>query len=790
MASLNDFIDSDDEYNEQEVSNLEKGEKVDRDKLLKAVGISKIDKAKQEEKITQKALKKQLKKQQEDEMIQKFGKKSVKKLSQPSDFYRESNVGIPQASLEGAGEGEEDDDNTVSFRDLATTLLSTSATLKKKLKENDATGRLLSKPEDPVALARKNRIAGYQATNKKLTETWSGTINSNLAAEHLHFPLNKESAVTSTESFAAKTPKRQQSELEADIQKVLLESGASKDAVARYEAQLRAEAEAGRREKRRSAKEGEEEERRMGLQMYYQQLKARRRAKIKSKSFRKLERQRKAELKEMEIAEMIENDPEAALDIEMKADRDRILERATLRHKSDSKWAKKAKVKGLSKVPEIKKVLAEKARIGNELTRKMSSVSNGLTSDRGNDTYDLDGDDEEAMMNNEDVNVFANSDDDDENNARERDDYETGAAMDAEREEREMDDEERVEEILQESAGQKVSAPMFAGKSVVLSSTAGGRKVNVSGNVTIANTNLFKEVGFADIKDDIDLDGNGASVTTSELPSTSAAAAAAGKPSENDEDKEANPWLHVPAGSAASIHKKSKQNKKDKEVESGADGDSSEEGGNKLAANGESDSDDEDENDRKGLDLIAASEDQKRLVREAFADDESDVELELQREKDAEIEELAGVKDSKADVLPGWGSWAGEGVVESQRAKERRLRREKEEDERRKAILEKVRVIRKDRDLKHVVINEKVDKKAAIYKAKMAPIGTTQEHYERMLSVPVGKEWQTSIAHRRMIVPKITVEKGKVIKPLAAPKKLNDIVHKKNTNSSKKFSKH
>lgn len=785
MASLNDFIDSDDEY-EQEVANLEKGEKVSRGKLLKAVGINKVDKAKQEEMIAKETLKKQLKKQYEDERIQKFGKKSVKKLSQPSDFYHESSVGIPQASIEDA-EGEDDDDNTVSFRDLANTLLNTSTSLKKKLKANDVNGRLLSKPEDPVVLARKNRIAGYQSTNKKLTRTWASTINSNLAAEHLHFPLNQESSVTSTESFATKTPKRQQSELEADIQKVLLESGASKDAVARYEAQLRAEAEAGRKERKRNPKEGEEEERRMGLQLYYQQLKARRRAKIKSKSFRKLERQRKAELKEMEIAEMIENDPEAALDLEMKADRDRILERATLRHKSDSKWAKKAKVKGLSKVPEIKKVLAEKARIGNELTRKMNSVSNGLTSDRGSETYDLDGDEDEALMNNEDVNVFASSDDEESENERDRDDYETGAAMDAEREERELNDEERVEKILKESAGEKVSAPMFAGKSVVLSSTASGRKVNVSGNVTIANTNLFKEVGFADIKDDIDM-GTTTSVTTSELPSsstTSSSSVAAAK----DDEKEANPWLNVPAGAPTSIHKKKSQGKK--ESEGGMDDeDEGGESGNRLAHNGANDSEDDDENDRKGLDLIAASEDQKRLVREAFADDESDVELELQREKDAEIEELAGVGESKSEVLPGWGSWAGEGIVESKRAKERRLRREKEEEERKKAILEKVRIVRKDNDLKHVVINEKIDKKASIYKAKMAPIGTTQEHYERMLAVPVGKEWQTSIAHRKMIVPKITVEKGKVIKPLMAPKKVNsDVARKKNTNASKKFSK-
>lgn len=798
MASLGDFLDSGDEYDEEPQYQQEEEEReeetdvnigdsseVSRKNLLKAVGITKVSKKQQAYEISKQLEQKRLKKQQDDEKVQRFGKKSLKDLSQPSDFYRESNVGIPQAFVDDLN-GNDDDSNTVSFRDLATTLIGSNTTLKKKLKEsiNKGNGRLLEKPEDPVALARKNRIEGYKTTNKKMTTTWSSTIKANLTAEHLHFPLNKESVVTSTETFAGKPDKKQQqSELESDIQKVLIGSGASKDAVARYEAQLRAEAEEARRNRRKGSEE--EEERRMGLQMYYQQLKARRRAKIKSKSFRKIERQRKAELKEMEMAEMLENDPEAALDLEVKADRDRILERATLRHKADSKWAKKAKVKGLSKVPEIKRVLAEKARIGNELTRKMSSVSSGLTSENGNpDTYDLDSDNDVAMGGNngneEDINVFA--EDNENNNDAEMDDYETGALIDAEREEREMDDEERVQEVLRESAakGAKVSAPVFAGKSVVLSSTAGGRKVNVSGNVTIANTNLFKEVGFADIQDDIDSDiaknaQTVATVTTADLASNVADVAASTKSKKGAEkEKEANPWLHVPAGSGTlAASKKAAKSKKE-------EGEDDDENVNKIV-DGDDDDDDDDVNDRRGLDLISASEDQRRLVREAFAADESDTELELEREKEEEIEELAGVGKRDTDVLPGWGSWTGEGVVESQRAKERRLRREREEEERRKAVMEKVRIIRKDADLKHVIINEKVDKKAAIYKARAVPMGTTQDHYERMLAIPVGREWQTSIAHRKMIVPKITVEKGKVLKPLLTPKKVSTAGRKKNS---------
>ena len=827
MASLNDFLDSEDEGMEvnEKINNganekIEGEKEITRDQLLRAAGFKKVDKQKLAKKRSEKLRQQKLKTQREDEKLKAHGKKALKKLNQPSDFYTESYVGVPMRSSSAStstsnnkdNDNDDDDDGTVSFRDLAATLINAggaaavtssvtsseeskavSVALKKKLREaSGASGKLLSRPEDAVTLARKNRIAGYDATNKALTQTWEGTVKANLVAEHLHFPLNKEESVTSTAALIKKSLPKAQTELEASIHKVLIESGANKDAVARYEAQLRAEAAAANSNSSSSSGTdkgvSEEDERRMGLKMYYQQLKARRRAKIKSKSFRKIERQRKAELKELALSEMVENDPEAARELELRADRDRILERATLRHKADSKWAKKAKVKGLAKVPEIKQILAEKARIGNELTRKMNAAGSGLVSHK-KESYDLDSEDE--------TSVFAQ----DSNGYDEaevemgvggpRDDYENGAAVDAAREEREMDDEERVEEVLRNSAGKAVAAPKFSGSSALLSSTAGGRRVNVSGNVTISNTNLFKEVGFGNDNDDNEIDGtdnnnnnnnnkesefenNSDVVPIAKTKKDSTAAATTTSSSSSS-----NPWLSVPAGSSFSSSSSSSSSTKKKptnaknEKEAEKENEEDEDAG--MVGDGGGDNDDdnessEDENDRKGLDLVTASEEQRRLVREAFAGDESDMELELQREKNAEVEEAAGVAKKDTNALPGWGSWAGEGVVESQRAKERRLKREKEEDERRKAVLEKVRVIRKDADLKHVVLNEKVDRQAAVFKARAAPKGTTPEHYERMLSVPVGKEWQTTTAHRKMIVPKITVDKGKVIKPLLTPK--------------------
>jgi U3 small nucleolar RNA-associated protein 14 len=158
-------------------------------------------------------------------------------------------------------------------------------------------------------------------------------------------------------------------------------------------------------------------------------------------------------------------------------------------------------------------------------------------------------------------------------------------------------------------------------------------------------------------------------------------------------------------------------------------------------------------------------------VQEAFAADDSDVERELEREKDEQVEDQADVrgKDPKAR-LPGWGTWVGEGVVESDRARARREAREKLAEMERAGKIAAVRQIRRDANLKHVIVSEKLDRQAAKYKARNPPNGVTKQHYERLLAMPVGKEWQTTATHHRLTMPAITTQTGVVIKPITARK--------------------
>ena len=78
-----------------------------------------------------------------------------------------------------------------------------------------------------------------------------------------------------------------------------------------------------------------------------QEQKLKRQNKIKSKKYRKLVRKQKEKDMQKEIEELQRTDPEAAYEKLMEAKKTRVLERATLRHRNNSKYlqllAKKAK---------------------------------------------------------------------------------------------------------------------------------------------------------------------------------------------------------------------------------------------------------------------------------------------------------------------------------------------------------------------------------------------------------------------------------------------------------------
>ena len=116
--------------------------------------------------------------------------------------------------------------------------------------------------------------------------------------------------------------------------------------------------------------------------------------------------------------------------------------------------------------------------------------------------------------------------------------------------------------------------------------------------------------------------------------------------------------------------------------------------------------------------------------------------------------------DKEQDVtLPGWGDWAGSGT----------------ENRKKRRVVKKIKGIvdqdkRRDKNLKNVIINERVNKKNLKYQSSAVPFPfESREQYERSLRMPLGQEWTSRTSHQKMIKPRILTKSSTVIDPLKAP---------------------
>ena len=67
----------------------------------------------------------------------------------------------------------------------------------------------------------------------------------------------------------------------------------------------------------------------------------------------------------------------------------------------------------------------------------------------------------------------------------------------------------------------------------------------------------------------------------------------------------------------------------------------------------------------------------------------------------------------------------------------------------------------------NVIVNERLDKKAAKYKAQDLPFPyTSAAQYEAAMRTPIGAEWNTRTQHQRMTMPRVTTKMGQRIDPI------------------------
>nr|CAG4641809.1 EOG090X08JJ [Eurycercus lamellatus] len=236
------------------------------------------------------------------------------------------------------------------------------------VKQAKQRGHTLKTPlEKPQAL-RVERAAGYEKVKAEVSK-WDNIVKGNRVAEQLIFPLTKPSInLRSSRDFSSKF--KPTTPLEQQISALLK---GNKHVQADNEELTPAEQEALSSMSLKEALERRKELARSRVLQSYQEAKARRQNKIKSKKYHRLLKREKMKNHVKEFENLAEQDPEGALEKLEQLERKRIEERMTLKHKGAGKWAKLQAIRARYD-DNAREALADQLRIGKEVTRKVKKI--------------------------------------------------------------------------------------------------------------------------------------------------------------------------------------------------------------------------------------------------------------------------------------------------------------------------------------------------------------------------------------------------------------------------------
>ncbi|PIA94833.1 U3 small nucleolar RNA-associated protein 14 [Cercospora beticola] len=704
----------------------------------------------------------------------------------------------PKSSKEksGASTPGADIDMNDLFADFAEDVAPTTGTSKKAKKR--AQQAPISAPLPKRQQVRIDReIATAKA--KETLDRWKNTVIQNRRAEHLSFPLQHpdDTGVTvGKEKFTPATQGAPANELEESIQRIMEESGLAtqRDAEGGAEeeedeetALLKAE---GMAEKHMDVEEvmrRRAELRKQRALLFREEIKAKRIAKIKSKSYRRVHRKERERAKEQEQLALGGLDYDAMdEDAKEKHDRQRAEARMSTRHK-DSKWAKSLKQTNRTAWDDSARDGAvEQARRNEELKRRMAGKD--ISDDEGSLSPDSDGDEEvtaeqldalqkeagskkglaglKFMQKSEEKRRKANDEaverirrdlaiaDGDEAESEDEDEG-LGRAIfgpsskeqkrqDKQKQEFEApeDSDEEAEEREAAEAGIVVDRPQSKGTST----SNGASKKNTPASGPLAK-GVSKSSEQAESKKEY---GGWLSTGGSKSKKSNAAVEAD---------------IITPSAIAAAPQEPAKSNagqSKPKETDSAAGNTN---GWTTVSYKNDAANDDEDASDAEPTNAILNPKEkhQLSLQERAFAGDDVVAAFE------AEKADIIASEDEKetSNYLPGWGSWTGTGLSKS-------LKKANKKQQHNPLYKTKVAGVRanerSDRNLDKVIISEKQDRKGKKYLAPTLPHEfETREQYERSRRLPVGPEWTTKEVHQKMVRPRVVVKKGVNLEAIGRP---------------------
>ncbi|KAK4542967.1 hypothetical protein LTR36_005965 [Oleoguttula mirabilis] len=164
--------------------------------------------------------------------------------------------------------------------------------------------------------------------------------------------------------------------------------------------------------------------------------------------------------------------------------------------------------------------------------------------------------------------------------------------------------------------------------------------------------------------------------------------------------------------------------------------------------------------------MLNAAQQKQALHRRAFAGD--DVHLAFAADKAADAADEG--EHEVSTHVPGWGSWAGEGLSKSLRKANARQRHNPLFKTRLPGGVKAEERQDARKGMERVIVSEKRDRKGKVYLAPVLPHGfEAREQYERSLRVPVGPEWTTKEVFQRGTRPRVVVRPGVVVGAMEKP---------------------
>ncbi|KAJ5503516.1 Small-subunit processome Utp14 [Penicillium fimorum] len=668
--------------------------------------------------------------------------------------------------------------NKLTVADLLPSI--TDSRLKNSLKHIDSVVQasksgIPGKLDAPLAKRQQDRLdrtAAYEKSKETLNR-WLETVKANRRAEHLSFPLRDPDAEQTHRLESAKP----QTDLENAIQNILVESGLAEAEGMTAEDQIQSFEELQARNipiEEIQARRAELRKRRDLL--FREEVRAKRIKKIKSKSYRRVHRKEREKMEKQEHDALME----AGVDMDdmdqEKNERLRAEARMGSKHR-ESKWAKGLKQTGRTAWDEeARNSAADLAQREEELRKRIEGkrVSNGDDDYLGSssseseeeDPWNEEGSDVERQKIQKKLNALEGGNDAGEAvKGRHADLFEMKFMKNADAARKEQNDAE-LRQLNRELHGED---SMSEAESEVGRRKFGqSKKTDPKSRAKQLPKNEFEEKLDSDDEaaqavsdDDVDIVVNGSTKHKTGASGNKKLSQSSRDSPDQQKDtptEEENPWLiqtertnrrrtapdaqesieiSLDAAQPEAVPAK-QQSKKQKNAKA-------------TAVKRQFDEDNSD--DEEKVPILLKNHD---LVKRAFAGDEVVQEFE-QDKMDTVEDEGDKVVDN---TLPGWGSWAGEGVSKRQQKKQKR-------------DLTTVAGVkpgqRKDAKLDRVIINQKRVQKNKKYMASQLPHEfETKQQYERSLRLPLGPEWSTKESFQSGTKPRVMIKQG-IIKPMSKP---------------------